>query len=149
MPHLLPDLPYPANALEPHIDEQTMLIHHDKHHAAYTTKLNAALEGTEFSDFTACELLGKLDDIPEAIRGAVRNNGGGHYNHSLFWTIMGPDKGGHGPLLWGQQHYEEEHQLLVASKQTNVSSDDSAVPVGIVIAAVPVQSVTKGQQIQT
>ena len=90
MEHKLPNLPYPSNALEPYIDEQTMTIHHDKHHAAYTNKLNEALEGTEFQDFTVPELLEKLDDIPEKIRGAVRNNGGGYVNHNLFWEILGP-----------------------------------------------------------
>ena len=96
MIHTLPELPYPANALEPYIDEQTMIIHHDKHHAAYTDKLNSALEGTEFQDFTVPELLAKLDDIPEKIRGAVRNNGGGYVNHNLFWNILSPD-GGNSP----------------------------------------------------
>ena len=90
MEHKLANLPYPANALEPYIDEQTMTIHHDKHHAAYTNKLNAALKNTEFQDFTVPELLEKLDDIPEKIRGAVRNNGGGYVNHNLFWEILGP-----------------------------------------------------------
>ena len=91
MPYNLPNLPYPPNALEPHIDEKTMTIHHDKHHAGYASKLNAALEDTEFQDFTAPELLTKLDDIPEKIRGAVRNNGGGYVNHNLFWEILTPN----------------------------------------------------------
>jgi Fe-Mn family superoxide dismutase len=95
MPFELPKLPYDYNALEPHIDAQTMEIHHSKHHAAYTNNLNAALE--KHSDLTGKsieELLGNLDAIPEDIRGAVRNNGGGFYNHNLFWTIMAPGAGG-------------------------------------------------------
>ncbi len=93
----LPDLPYPANALEPHIDARTMEIHHDKHHAGYVAKLNAALEGHEdLASETVEAICSDLHQVPEAIRGAVRNNGGGHYNHSLFWTIMagGSDGGG-------------------------------------------------------
>jgi len=95
-----PDLPYAYDALEPHIDEATMRVHHDKHHVAYTTKLNGALEGTDFSSYTAEELVQNLDKLPESIRTAVRNNGGGHVNHNLFWTIMSPKGGGkpEGPL---------------------------------------------------
>ncbi len=89
-----PDLPYAYDALEPHIDEATMRVHHDKHHVAYTTKLNNAVEGTDFAGKTAEELLQDLDALPENIRTAVRNNGGGHVNHNLFWTIMGPHGGG-------------------------------------------------------
>ena len=94
MVHILPDLAYAPNALEPYIDERTMTIHHDKHHAAYTNNLNNALEGSEFQDFTVPELLAKLDDIPEKMNAAVRNNGGGYVNHNLFWEILGPDGGG-------------------------------------------------------
>lgn len=89
-----PDLPYGYNALEPHIDEATMRVHHDKHHVAYTTKLNGAVEGTEFASMDAVDILKKLDSVPESIRGAVRNNGGGHVNHNLFWTILSPSGGG-------------------------------------------------------
>jgi Fe-Mn family superoxide dismutase len=94
MPYSLPDLPYAFDALEPTIDAKTMEIHHDKHHAAYVTNLNAALEGTEFADAPIEQLLDGLDLIPEAKRAAVRNNGGGHANHSLFWETMSPDGGG-------------------------------------------------------
>ena len=95
MAYKIPDLLYSNDALEPHIDAQTMEIHHDKHHAAYIAKLNAALEGhDELSGKCIEELVGDLDALPENIRGAVRNNGGGHANHSLFWSVMGPDKGG-------------------------------------------------------
>ena len=94
MPHILPELPYAPDALEPYIDEQTMTIHHDKHHAAYTAKLNAALEGTTFVDFTVAELLTKINDLPENIQGPVRNNGGGYVNHNLFWEVIGPNAGG-------------------------------------------------------
>jgi len=91
MAHELPPLPYDYNALEPHIDEQTMRIHHDKHHAAYVNNLNAALEGhPELAAKSIEELLQNLDSVPENIRTAVRNNGGGHYNHTLFWEIMKP-----------------------------------------------------------
>jgi Fe-Mn family superoxide dismutase len=90
----VPDLPYAFDALEPHIDARTMEIHHDKHHAAYVANLNAALEGTEWEDRSLDSILASLDVIPEDKRMAVRNNGGGHANHTLFWEIMGPDGGG-------------------------------------------------------
>jgi Fe-Mn family superoxide dismutase len=95
MPHELPPLPYDYDALEPHIDDQTMRIHHDKHHQGYVSKLNAALEKhPKFDDLSIEELLRKLNEVPEDIRTAVRNNGGGHANHTLFWSIMSPDGGG-------------------------------------------------------
>ena len=90
----VPDLPYDYNALEPHIDEETMHLHHDKHHQAYVTQTNNALEGTEFADKSIEEVLKDLNSVPEDKRTAVRNNGGGHYNHSLFWEWMSPDGGG-------------------------------------------------------
>ena len=88
MAYEVPDLPYDYSALEPHIDEQTMRIHHDKHHQAYVDKANAALEGTEFADMPVEQVLANLDRIPEEKRAAVRNNAGGHANHSLFWTVL-------------------------------------------------------------
>ncbi|HYY75993.1 MAG TPA: superoxide dismutase [Gaiellaceae bacterium] len=94
MAYEVPALPYDYGALEPHIDEQTMRVHHDKHHQAYVDKVNAALEGTEWADKPVEEVLGNLDRIPDDKRTAVRNNGGGHYNHSLFWEWMSPDGGG-------------------------------------------------------
>ncbi len=95
MPFQLPALPYDFAALEPHIDAQTMQIHHGKHHAGYVNNLNAALEKhPELQSKSAEELVKNLGAVPEAIRTAVRNNGGGHVNHSMFWTIMGPGKGG-------------------------------------------------------
>ena len=94
MPHSLPELPYAYDALEPHIDAQTMEIHHTKHHQAYINKANAALEGTEHADKCINEVLRGLSDLPADIQGAVRNNGGGHSNHSLFWTILSPEGGG-------------------------------------------------------
>jgi Fe-Mn family superoxide dismutase len=94
MAYSVPDLSYPFDALEPHIDAKTMEIHHDKHHTAYVTNLNAALEGTEWMDHPIESVLANLDVIPEDKRMAVRNNGGGHANHSLFWEIMSPDGGG-------------------------------------------------------
>ncbi|MBA3347715.1 MAG: superoxide dismutase [Actinobacteria bacterium] len=90
----LPELPYDHAALEPTIDEQTMRIHHGKHHQAYVDNANKALEGTEWADKDADEILKSLDSVPEDIRAAVRNNVGGHANHSLFWEIMTPDGGG-------------------------------------------------------
>jgi superoxide dismutase, Fe-Mn family len=90
----LPDLPYDHAALEPTIDEQTMRIHHGKHHQAYVDNANKALEGTEWADRGAEEILTSLDSVPEDIRAAVRNNVGGHVNHSFFWQIMSPDGGG-------------------------------------------------------
>jgi len=89
-----PELPYAYNALEPNIDEQTMRVHHDKHHVGYVTKLNNAIEGTEYEGWDIEKLLANLAKVPENIRTAVRNNGGGHYNHSLFWPVM--KKGGGG-----------------------------------------------------
>ena len=95
MAHELPPLPYDYNALESHIDEQTMRIHHDKHHAAYVTKLNGALEGhPDLAGKSVEDLISDLSSVPEEIRGAVRNNGGGHANHTLFWQVMSPTGGG-------------------------------------------------------
>jgi Fe-Mn family superoxide dismutase len=94
MAYEVPDLPYDYDALEPHIDEATMKLHHDKHHQAYVDKANAALEGTEWADKPVEEVLQNLSALPDDIRTAVRNNAGGHYNHSLFWQIMGPAGGG-------------------------------------------------------
>ena len=90
----VPDLPYDYAALEPTIDEPTMRLHHDKHHQAYVDNANAALEGTDFADADVDEVLRSLDRIPEEKRAAVRNNAGGHANHSLFWEIMSPEGGG-------------------------------------------------------
>lgn len=94
MPYTLPTLPYPVDALEPHIDARTMEIHHTKHHQTYVNNLNAALEGTEYGDLPVETLVAQLESLPESIRPAVRNNGGGHANHSLFWTVMSPQGGG-------------------------------------------------------
>jgi superoxide dismutase, Fe-Mn family len=94
MPFEVPPLPYDYAALEPHIDEQTMRIHHDKHHQAYVDNANKALEGTEWADNPVESVLSSLDAMPEEIRTAVRNNAGGHANHSLFWEIMSPQGGG-------------------------------------------------------
>ena len=94
MAYSVPDLGYAFDALEPHIDARTMEIHHDKHHAAYVTNLNAALEGTEWMDRPIDAVISNLEILPEDKRAPVRNNGGGHANHTLFWEIMGPDGGG-------------------------------------------------------
>ena len=94
MPHTLPALPYAYDALEPHIDAQTMEIHYTRHHQTYVNNLNAALEGTEYAVLPVDELIAKVESLPEALRAPVRNNGGGHANHSLFWTVMSPKGGG-------------------------------------------------------
>jgi superoxide dismutase, Fe-Mn family len=97
----LPPLPYDYSALEPYIDEQTMHLHHDKHHQAYVTNLNNALQGqSQFENLPIEELIRRINEVPESIRTAVRNNGGGHLNHSMFWQIMKPNGGGEptGPL---------------------------------------------------
>ena len=94
MAFTLPDLPYGHNALEPHIDARTMEIHHGKHHQAYVTKVNAAIEGSGLESKGIEDLIADLASVPDSQRGAVRNNGGGHANHSLFWTVMGGNAGG-------------------------------------------------------
>ena len=94
MAYSVPDLPYAYDALEPHIDEATMKVHHDKHHQAYVDKANAALEGTDWADKDVEEVLKNLSSLPDDKQGPVRNNAGGHYNHSLFWQMLSPDGGG-------------------------------------------------------
>jgi len=113
MPYELPPLPYDYDALEPHIDEETMRVHHDKHHAAYITNANAALEGTEWADRPIEQVLDNLGLLPEDKQTAVRNNAGGHANHTLFWEIMSPDGGG-----------EPEGDLATAIAGTFDSVDD-------------------------
>ena len=117
MAYTLPALPYAFDALAPHIDAKTMEIHHGKHHNAYVTNLNNALTGTDLGNQSVEDLISAIDQVPEKIRTAVRNNGGGHANHSLFWTIMGPGAGGEpsGPLadaikseLGGFQAFKDE-----------------------------------------
>jgi Fe-Mn family superoxide dismutase len=109
----LPELPYAHNALEPHIDAQTMEIHHGRHHNTYVTNLNNAVAGTEFENMDIEELMRNLNKVPEDKRTAVRNNGGGHANHSMFWQIMGPNGGG-----------EPTGAIADAIKQTFGSFDD-------------------------
>ena len=94
MAYEVPDLPYDYNALEPHIDEETMRVHHDKHHQAYVDKANAALDGTKWAEEPVEEVLQNLSSLPDDKQGPVRNNAGGHANHSFFWEIMSPDGGG-------------------------------------------------------
>src|SRR5687768_17025137 len=106
-PFTLPDLPYSVDALEPHIDAQTMEIHHGKHHNAYVTNLNAAIEkAPDLRGRPLEELLANLSAVPESVRAAVRNNGGGHWNHSFFWRLMAPATGAHaqGPHVDGAEH---------------------------------------------
>lgn len=94
MSHTLPSLDYDYNALEPHFDALTMEIHHSKHHQTYITKLNAAVDGTEYSDHSICELLSNVSSLPAYLQAPVRNNGGGHANHTFFWSILSPNGGG-------------------------------------------------------
>ncbi len=94
MAYELPPLPYDYDALEPHIDEQTMRLHHDKHHNTYVTNVNNAIAGTDLENLSPVELIQNLDRVPQEKRMAVRNNGGGHVNHTMFWEIMGPNGGG-------------------------------------------------------
>lgn len=94
MPYELPELAYSYDALEPHFDARTMEIHHSKHHQAYVTKANAALDGTGLEDTCAIELFADMSRVPDAVRGAFRNNGGGHANHHFFWSILSPNGGG-------------------------------------------------------
>ncbi|UZD72754.1 superoxide dismutase SodA [Bacillus siamensis] len=94
MAYKLPELPYAYDALEPHIDKETMTIHHTKHHNTYVTNLNKAIEGSALAEKSVEELVADLNAVPEDIRTAVRNNGGGHANHSLFWTLLSPNGGG-------------------------------------------------------
>ena len=103
MAYEVPPLPYEYNALEPHIDEQTMHLHHDKHHATYVTNANAAIEKhPELASKSVEDLLWGINEVPEDIRTAIRNNAGGHSNHSIFWTIMGPGGGGNPPGRVGE-----------------------------------------------
>ncbi|WP_414042918.1 superoxide dismutase [Macrococcus animalis] len=95
----LPQLPYAYDALEPHVDKETMEIHHTKHHNTYVTNLNAAVEGTEFADLSIEELMTKINEVPADKKTAVVNNGGGHYNHSLFWTLLAPGKEATGEVV--------------------------------------------------
>ncbi len=120
MPFTLPNLPYPFEALEPHVDAQTMQIHHDKHHKAYVDNANKALDGTKWANMEPTEVIRQLADLPEDKRGPVRNNAGGHVNHSMFWQLMAPaGKGGGGQpsgaladamtKSWGTfDHFKEE-----------------------------------------
>ena len=129
----LPPLTYDYAALEPHIDTQTMQIHHDKHHQAYVTNLNNALQGHEFANLQVEEVLKRLNEVPENVRPAVRNNAGGHTNHTMFWTIMGPNGGGEptgefnaldaesGELLWqfqcGSGHHSSPSTYSIDGRQ--------------------------------
>src|SRR5262249_35924738 len=125
MPYQVPPLPYAFNALEPNIDAKTMEIHHDKHHAAYVTNLNKAVEGTEFDNQPIEQILRNIDKVPENIRTAVRNHGGGHANHSMFWVTIGPGKGGEptGKLaeaiksqLGGFENFKKEFSAAAAAR---------------------------------
>ena len=125
MAYTLPALPYANDALEPHIDARTMEIHHDKHHNGYVTNLNKALEGSGVAEQSIEDLCRSIEQVPENIRTAVRNNGGGHANHSLFWTVMGPTGGGQpaGALaaaidaeLGGFQQFQQDFSQAAATR---------------------------------
>ena len=119
MAYTVPDLPYPYDALEPHISAETMRFHHDKHHATYVDKANAALEDTRWAaDMEPEELLTKLDEVPEGIRAAVTNNVGGHVNHSLFWASMSPDGGGDPPAGKFLNALKETFRTVAIFKET-------------------------------
>jgi Fe-Mn family superoxide dismutase len=125
----VPPLPYAFDALEPHIDARTMEIHHDKHHAGYVSKVNAALEGhPQVAEQSVEDLLRNIEQVPESIRTAVRNNGGGHANHSLFWTVMSPNGGGQpdGPLAAAIQRdfgsFDEFQQLFTTTAASRFGS---------------------------
>ncbi|MDQ3822426.1 MAG: superoxide dismutase [Actinomycetota bacterium] len=119
MAYEVPPLPYDYAALEPHIDEQTMRVHHDKHHQAYVTNANAALEGTEWADRPVEDVLRNLDAIPEDRRAAVRNNAGGHANHALFWEIMSPEGGGLPPATLADAIQSDFGELETLKAQVN------------------------------
>ena len=141
MPYTLPALPYAYDALEPHIDARTMEIHHTKHHQTYINNLNTALAGTAHADLPVDELVAGLSLLPENLQGPVRNNGGGHANHSLFWSVMSPQGGGQpqGDLArvlgyfpaQGPRHNET---LKVSSKIAGNSQSDWTVPVSFAIS---------------
>ena len=124
----VPDLPYAYDALEPHIDEATMRVHHDKHHQAYVDKANAALEGTEWADRDVEDVLRNLSSLPGDKQGPVRNNAGGHYNHSLFWQMLSPDGGGEpgGDLGCGDRRGLRLLRLLQGRVQRTPASPSSA-----------------------
>src|SRR5204863_507214 len=149
MAYSVPPLPYDYNALEPHIDEATMRVHHDKHHQAYVDKANAALEGTEFESKPIEEILRNLDALPSDKRTVLRNNGGGHYNHGLFWESMSPVGGGEpdaallaatalsvlaaAPALASsaqQSFIEDEHQMLQLGPDARARALDDAQALG-------------------
>ncbi len=112
MAYTLPQLPYAYDALEPHIDAKTMEIHHTKHHQAYINNVNAAIQGKpELESKSVEDLVAGLSKVPEDIRTAVRNNGGGHANHSLFWTILSPNGGGNPVRRIGRCHHRQVRQL--------------------------------------
>ena len=137
MAFTLPDLPYDYAALEPHIDEQTMRIHHDKHHQAYVDNANKALDGTEWADRPVESVLANLDSLPDDIRTAVRNNAGGHANHSLFWTIMSPEpspalrlrKGG-SPLMPASRSRNDRRSAIDPTSAIPMARKSSACATG-------------------
>ncbi|WP_111639471.1 superoxide dismutase [Marinomonas shanghaiensis] len=128
MPFTLPELPYAYTALEPHIDALTMEIHHSRHHQTYVNGLNAALEGTAYADWSLERLLREITSLPENVQGAVRNHGGGHANHSLFWLVMSPEGGGEpqGALADAIQQsfgsFEEFKQLFIKAALSRFGS---------------------------
>ena len=130
MSYTVPPLPYDYNALEPHIDEATMRVHHDKHHQAYVDKANAALEGTEFADKPVEELIKNLGSLPADKQGPLRNNGGGHYNHSLFWEWMAPNGGGEPTARWPRRSTPPSARSTTSRPSSRTAASTSSAPAG-------------------
>lgn len=126
----LPELNYAYDALEPHIDKETMEIHHTKHHQTYIDNLKKAVEGTEWADKSIEEIIKNLNDVPEDMRTAVRNNGGGHFNHILYWEVMGPDKGGEPKGLCWKRSTKNSDLLMPLKKSLRKPAKDNLAPVG-------------------
>ena len=130
MPFSVPDLPYAYDALEPHIDEATMRVHHDKHHQAYVDKANGALEGTEWADRDVEDVLQNLSSLPGDKQGPVRNNAGGHYNHSLFWQMMSPDGGGEPRVSWARRSARHSAPSIPSRRSSKTPASPASAPAG-------------------
>ena len=131
MTFTLPPLPYAFDALEPYIDAKTMEIHHDKHHGAYVTNLNKALEGhADLQKLSVEELLAQINKVPENIRTAVRNNGGGHMNHSMFWKIMKKGGGGEPTAIWPTRSLRRSAALRISKRSSIRPPPPASVPAG-------------------
>ena len=130
MAYEVPDLPYDYDALEPHIDEATMRVHHDKHHQAYVDKANAALEGTEWADKDVDEVPRNLSSLPDDKQGPVRNNAGGHANHTFFWEVMSPDGGGEPPATWPRRSTRSSARSTPSRRSSRTPASAASAPAG-------------------